>query len=314
MTLQNEKYVILSFDVESDIGSWTQDYTSLDNALPAISEALRKKNVPGTFFFTAKAASKRPDMLRKVLGDGHEIGSHGYQHESLGDQGYFIPGDRAILAEEIPLRLAKADKIISEVAGVKPVSFRAPRLWGGQALIETLGTLGYQVDSSYAIACAGDSLLPYHPDVTNWSKPGKSPVLEIPVPGAFGRIFDRLNPSIKACYRNYFGPTAVMPQWPLLRLCGPEAFAEYLMVFAQEQMSHAGTAVVTAFFHPWEFMSIPSVLQGSEATVTLARYIHENCNHKQIDALCMVVDLLASAGFSFVTHHQCHKRWTGEES
>ena len=31
---KEKKYILLSFDVESDIGSWTQNYTSVDKAIP----------------------------------------------------------------------------------------------------------------------------------------------------------------------------------------------------------------------------------------------------------------------------------------
>ena len=47
---KRNKYILLSFDVESDIGSWTQNYASVDKAINLILNILIKKRIPATFF------------------------------------------------------------------------------------------------------------------------------------------------------------------------------------------------------------------------------------------------------------------------
>ena len=138
MSEERNKYILLSFDVESDIGSWTQNYNSVDKAIALILNVLIKKEVDATFFYTARAALHNPDILRKVFNAGHEIGCHSYQHEALGEAKHFIPGDRVILPEEIPIRLSKATEVIKEISGKKPLSFRAPSFCGSESLKKRL--------------------------------------------------------------------------------------------------------------------------------------------------------------------------------
>ena len=50
---------------------------------PQILAALRRLNVPATFFVVGKAAEKRPDLVRAMVADGHEVGDHTFSHVTL---------------------------------------------------------------------------------------------------------------------------------------------------------------------------------------------------------------------------------------
>ena len=45
--------VILGFDCETDVGSWTPFYEGLVHGTPVILELLDKHKITGTFFFNA---------------------------------------------------------------------------------------------------------------------------------------------------------------------------------------------------------------------------------------------------------------------
>ena len=78
---------ILTVDVED----WPQ--STLDHSLPigdrvvantlALLDLFEETGVRGTFFVLGKVAEKHPTLARKIARAGHEVGTHGYSHESL---------------------------------------------------------------------------------------------------------------------------------------------------------------------------------------------------------------------------------------
>jgi peptidoglycan/xylan/chitin deacetylase (PgdA/CDA1 family) len=52
-------------------------------ATPRILDALGEHGVKGTFFILGAHAERWPDIVRRVLNEGHQIGNHGYFHRKL---------------------------------------------------------------------------------------------------------------------------------------------------------------------------------------------------------------------------------------
>jgi len=50
-----------------------------------VLDVLERHHVPGTFFVIGSQVAKHPDLLRRVIGDGGEIGVHTFTHAHLGD-------------------------------------------------------------------------------------------------------------------------------------------------------------------------------------------------------------------------------------
>ena len=50
---------------------------------PRIMEALARAGVRGTFFFLGRHAAAHPGLARRLAAEGHDIGSHGFDHSSL---------------------------------------------------------------------------------------------------------------------------------------------------------------------------------------------------------------------------------------
>jgi polysaccharide deacetylase family protein (PEP-CTERM system associated) len=78
---------ILTVDVED----WPQ--STLDHSLPigdrvianthTLLEALDEAGVHATFFVLGKVAEVHPTLAREIAAAGHEVGTHGYSHESI---------------------------------------------------------------------------------------------------------------------------------------------------------------------------------------------------------------------------------------
>ncbi|HEU0031589.1 MAG TPA: polysaccharide deacetylase family protein [Kofleriaceae bacterium] len=49
-------------------------------ATPQILDVLAAAGVRATFFVTGEAADAHPDVMRRLVAEGHEVASHGYRH------------------------------------------------------------------------------------------------------------------------------------------------------------------------------------------------------------------------------------------
>jgi len=47
---------------------------------PAVLDALRASDVRATFFVLGEAVDRSPDLLRRIISEGHAVGLHGYRH------------------------------------------------------------------------------------------------------------------------------------------------------------------------------------------------------------------------------------------
>jgi peptidoglycan/xylan/chitin deacetylase (PgdA/CDA1 family) len=105
--------------------------------VPRMLEIFARHQVPATFFIPGYDAEQHPEIIRRIVDEGHEVAAHGYVHES-----WDVPPDE----EELLLR--KSHDILSELAGTPPLGWRSP---GGQKSSRTLVVLrelGYIYDSS----------------------------------------------------------------------------------------------------------------------------------------------------------------------
>jgi cellulose synthase/poly-beta-1,6-N-acetylglucosamine synthase-like glycosyltransferase/peptidoglycan/xylan/chitin deacetylase (PgdA/CDA1 family) len=50
---------------------------------PRIADVLRSEGVPGTFFLVGSQAARHPDLVRRLVREGHDIGNHTFTHAGL---------------------------------------------------------------------------------------------------------------------------------------------------------------------------------------------------------------------------------------
>jgi len=105
--------------------------------IPRFLEMFARQGIPATFFFGGYDAETNPDIVRRIVAEGHEVAAHGYLHESW---------DVSLDEEDRLLR--KTHAILTGLAGTPPLGWRSP---GGQKSAQTLAVLrdlGYRYDSS----------------------------------------------------------------------------------------------------------------------------------------------------------------------
>ncbi|WP_434311791.1 polysaccharide deacetylase family protein [Hominifimenecus sp. rT4P-3] len=67
-----EKVLYLTFDCGFENGE-----------MPAILDALKKHNVPATFFVVGTLIKSDPDLIKRIVDEGHTIGNHTYSHPDM---------------------------------------------------------------------------------------------------------------------------------------------------------------------------------------------------------------------------------------
>lgn len=84
---------------------------------PAILDALEKHGVKATFFVVGEHVERYPDLARRIVDEGHEIGFHSYAHHRMKGRPY----------EDVRREQQRCAEIVRRVAGVEPVWYRPPR-------------------------------------------------------------------------------------------------------------------------------------------------------------------------------------------
>jgi len=297
MAAEQQLHVLATFDMESDIGSWTSDHEGVLHGTVPILDILDRNRVRATFFYTGDAALASRELLGQVSSAGHEIGCHTLHHEAMGDRLVEIPVP-PVLPEEIPNRVAKATELVEELSGTRPVSFRAPRGWASAQMLVALDRLGYLVDSSYLTFFLKEHFLPYHPSASDWRKPGDLGILEIPIfcdPDAARDIKRRAG-----------------DQWPIYRAVGGDAAADLVLRLAQTLRSQGKPAVAVIYFHPWEFIEMSPVVDTDEARIEFNEFLWKGTGQAARDGLDRMLARLLGEGATFHTMHGFRDLWINE--
>lgn len=87
-----------------------------NEVIPEMLNTLNEKEVKITFFVTGRWAKEYPDKFRLIIDQGHEIGSHGYQHLDYG---------KLSLDKNLD-QIQKAEEVIRSITGEKPTLFAPP--------------------------------------------------------------------------------------------------------------------------------------------------------------------------------------------
>ncbi len=281
--------VVLGFDMETDIGSYTPFYEGVQHGTPPILDILQKHGIKATFYWTGHAAENNAGMVRTVASFGHETGCHGLFHETLGDPIFPLPNNWPILPSEVEGRLTIATDIIQKVLGEAPVSFRCPRLWGSTQVVNTLEKLGYISDASFPLYFYSEPFVPYFPSKEDWTQPGESRVLEIP-------NFCDLEMESHDPYRRD------RDQWPLFRTQSAEALMEKSNGFVDYVTRRGHRPVVCFYLHPWEFYPMPEgLIDFGECSVQPLPFIVQNCGPYAVEQFDKLCGLLKEAGGRFIT-------------
>lgn len=102
---KTDKLIALTFDDGPD-----KRYTT------DILDILKDKGVKATFFVVGQQVAKNPEVLQRIVDEGHAIGNHTYNHKDLSK----------LTKQQIIEEVKTGDAVIKKAVGFTPIMFRAP--------------------------------------------------------------------------------------------------------------------------------------------------------------------------------------------
>lgn len=134
-------FQVSAFEKSINRNSWDKLDHRVESNVDRILSIFDEVNARATFFVLGWVAERYPDIVTKIISNGHELASHGYGHQRVSD----------LTRDEFIDDISRAKKILEDLGGQTVTGYRAPsysigekNIWALQALAET----GHQYSSS----------------------------------------------------------------------------------------------------------------------------------------------------------------------
>ncbi len=142
LSIDVEDYFHVSaFESISPRTTWDSRELRVEKNTDKILGILDEFQVKATFFVLGWVAERCPDLVKRIVANGHEIASHGYGHQRVCHQ------QREVFSKDI----RRSKEMLEDLSGQKVIGYRAPSYsitrqtdWAFDELLEA----GYQYDSS----------------------------------------------------------------------------------------------------------------------------------------------------------------------
>ena len=151
-----------SVKIEQKTLAMTFDDGPHPSLTPKLLDLLKERNIKCTFFLVGNLVKVYPDIVRRIIAEGHEIGNHTWSHCSLTSRS----------DEQIRSELKKSEDAVYEVAGVRPNLVRPP-----------YGAINTRI-KDLMFSEFGYSTIMWSVDPQDWRRPGVSVVTSRLVSGA----------------------------------------------------------------------------------------------------------------------------------
>lgn len=121
--MSDDKFICLTFDEGYENG-----YT------PAILDTLKEKNVKAVFFVTYDFASSNPELIERMIDEGHIIGNHSYRHLTMDE----------ISVTQATQEVMYLDKYMKQQHKYRMKLFRFPKGEFSENTLALVNELGYK--------------------------------------------------------------------------------------------------------------------------------------------------------------------------
>lgn len=141
----DKKQVALTFDI-----SWGEE-----RAGPILDVLEQKGLKKATFFLSSPWAETHPDLVKRIVDMGFEIGSHGHRHDNYSTYN----------EQQIRTQISKADHILTEITGKKPKLIRFPNGDFDKRVLRIADQMGYKT-------------IQWDTDSLDWMNPGTDKIIQ----------------------------------------------------------------------------------------------------------------------------------------
>jgi polysaccharide deacetylase family protein (PEP-CTERM system associated) len=118
--------------------SWNRRELRVERNVDRILGLMDARGVKGTWFVLGWVAERAPALVRRIAARGHEIGSHGYDHELVG----------TLSPKQFRTDVERSKRLLEDIIGAEVVGYRAPSFSITDWSIDVLREAGYRYDSS----------------------------------------------------------------------------------------------------------------------------------------------------------------------
>jgi len=136
-----EHFQVSAFEGRVSRGDWDRLPSRVEGNVDRLLALLARHGARGTFFTLGWVAERHPAMIKRIVGAGHELASHGWDHARVTQIG---PG-------EFRESVRRTKRVLEDLSGAPVLGYRAPsfsivpgREWALDVLVEE----GYRYDSS----------------------------------------------------------------------------------------------------------------------------------------------------------------------
>ncbi|MEV7870507.1 bifunctional polysaccharide deacetylase/glycosyltransferase family 2 protein [Streptomyces sp. NPDC088124] len=150
-----DRQLVLTFDDGPD-PEWT----------PKVLDELKKYNAHGVFFITGTMASRYPDLVKRMVDEGHEIGLHTFNHPDLSFQ----------TQSRINWELTQNQLALAGAAGIRSSLFRPPYSSFADAMDNKSWPVTQYIGSRGYITVLNDR------DSEDWKRPGVEEIIKRATP------------------------------------------------------------------------------------------------------------------------------------
>lgn len=120
---KNKKVLYLTFDC-----GWENGYTG------KVLDILKEKQVPAAFFCTLSNIKKEPELIARMINEGHIVGNHSDTHPRFSE----------ISREKMAIEIARCDNYLRVNFGYSSPFFRFPEGNYSECALDLVGSLGYK--------------------------------------------------------------------------------------------------------------------------------------------------------------------------
>ncbi|MFE6761863.1 MULTISPECIES: glycosyltransferase [unclassified Streptomyces] len=147
--------IVLTFDDGPD-PVWT----------PKVLDELKKYDAHGVFFVTGTMASRYPDLVERMVREGHEVGLHTFNHPDLSYQS----------TSRIDWELSQNQLVLAGAAGIRTSLFRPPY----SSFADAMDNKSWPV--TQYIGSRGYLTVVNNTDSEDWKRPGVRAIIERATP------------------------------------------------------------------------------------------------------------------------------------
>jgi polysaccharide deacetylase family protein (PEP-CTERM system associated) len=221
---------------------WDVRECRVEHNVERILRMLEDYGSRATFFTLGWVAERYPQLIRRIVDQGHELASHGFAHKRATEQ-----SPEAFFSD---IQLAKI--VLEDISGVEVRGYRAPSFSIGPGNLwafECIERAGYRYSSS---------IYPIHhdhygmPDAPRFAHDVRSGLIELPVTTM--RLFGRNWPAGGGGY---------------FRLM-PYSMSRWLL----RRVNRVDRQPAIFYFHPWEIDAAQPRVPGIDAKTRFRHYIN----------------------------------------